>query len=120
LIPLLGPAGAAIASVLCSLTMAAIAYSFARRRFPIPYDWSSIFGFVALAEAGVLVSTLAHGMHWPIRVSAYVVLSLAYPALAAAVLLRSSTERHRMLILWNKVSAIRKGRDGAAATHGNG
>ena len=96
LVPSCGAVGAAAASVLCWLVMAAIVYVLAQRRMPIDYDWSTIACFVVLAIACVGCGyAVQHAQLWA-RLATYLAISLAYPLAGMLLLLRSPAERERM------------------------
>ncbi|HMJ13727.1 MAG TPA: lipopolysaccharide biosynthesis protein, partial [Polyangiaceae bacterium] len=58
LVPLLGAAGAAFATMLGWIAMTAAIYRVAQRRFHIPYDWMTLIALAAIAIASVACSVL--------------------------------------------------------------
>jgi O-antigen/teichoic acid export membrane protein len=95
----LGAAGAALASVLCWLVMAAIMYAIAQRHFKIDYDWPTIVCFVALSVSCVGIGYAVQSAELWQRLTVYLAISLAYPLVALLLLARSSAERDRMRLL---------------------
>lgn len=99
-----GTAGAMVGSASGTAAAAVVAYYLAQRQLRIPYDWPALFSLMMLA-----VGTVALGywsFHLPTfpRLAAAVAISLIFPLLELAILYRSDSERHRMRILWNKLS----------------
>ena len=108
LVPRLGGAGAAIGSAAAWMTMGLALYYFSQQRFRIHYDWSTLALLAVFASAGAAVGYVS--LEWPLvpRLALAVLVSLAFPLIEFGVLSRSSTERHRMRILWNKVARRRR------------
>lgn len=105
-----GAAGAAAGSSLASLVMAVIFYHFSQQRFRIHYDWPTLTFLFVLS---IVATTLGHfGLNLPAtqRLTLSVAISLVFPILEFLVLLRSSTERHRMQILRAKFAKMRSGK----------
>ncbi len=102
LVPRMGALGAALATVLGWVVMSGVMYVFARRRFAIEYDWSTIGCFGLLAAACVTAGCLVQDTPLSLRASCALALSLAYPLAAFMLLLRSREERHRMQLLLTK------------------
>jgi O-antigen/teichoic acid export membrane protein len=99
LVPFYGAFGAAAASVLCWLVMAAIVYVLAQRRMPIEYDWATIVCFLVLAMGCVACGYAVQSAQLWARLATYLAISLAYPLAALLLLVRSPTERERMRLL---------------------
>lgn len=103
LIPRFKQFGAPIATSLGWIVMAGVIYWLAQRRFKVLYDWPTVAGFLGAAVALVVLDGACQRLPTGPRLSVALCLSLLYPMLAAGVLLRSETERHRMQILWRKL-----------------
>jgi len=103
LIPWLGASGAALATFAGWIVMIGLIYRVSQRRYDIRYDWFVLHRIgvamaVCLALAAVMQSTT-----WPVRGAVAVILSLAYPLLAYAILARSPAEQRRMHLLREKL-----------------
>lgn len=107
LIEPLGALGAALATATGWLAMAVAIYTLSQRRFAISYDWPTIAGFCGLAA---IVVTLGNVFVQPLTVAprliVIVLLSVAYPLVGFAFLLRSRDERGRMLYLLSKFRMV--------------
>lgn len=103
LIPATGALGAALATAIGWGAMSAVMYYFAQRRLAIDYDWVTAAGFGLLAVGCVCVSYYTQSAPLPFRLATDIVISLLYPAIAFAMLLRSRDERHRMHLLLSKL-----------------
>ena len=103
LVPRIGPAGAAIASVNSFIVLAVMVYYFSQRRFRVAYDWQTLILLGVLAAVTVVASRQT--MAWPVsmRLMLTIAMSLLFPCFEFLVLSRSQTERHRMRILWEKL-----------------
>ncbi|MBX7167448.1 MAG: oligosaccharide flippase family protein [Pirellulales bacterium] len=111
LVPSFLGAGAACASALSWLVMATIIYLLSQRQFPIKYDWPVIGSLLLVSSALILFNAwLSSGLGLIERSALALVLSLAYPAIVALILLRSEHERHRVRILFDKLTKQRAGR----------
>jgi O-antigen/teichoic acid export membrane protein len=104
LVPWMGALGAALATSIGWLTMGVVLYTLSQRRFAISYDWPTIAGFLTMAAVfvavgGMVVQPLAL---FP-RLTLITLMSLAYPLIGIAFLLRSRDERGRMLRLLSKL-----------------
>jgi O-antigen/teichoic acid export membrane protein len=104
LVPLIGAMGAAVATVLGFVVMSGVTYYFAQRRMAIQYDWPTIGCFALLAAVFVAMGCMVQDMPLGMRVACALAISLTYPLAAFLVLLRSSAERHRMRIIWEKIA----------------
>jgi O-antigen/teichoic acid export membrane protein len=103
LIPRIGMTGAALSTMSGWLMMAAMAFSLARRRFAIHYDWSTIASLLLLAAGCFGLDYLCRDLPVGLRILAAVGLSVVYPMVAILILLRSETERDRIQMLWSRV-----------------
>lgn len=103
----LGPAGAALASVLGWMAMAAVLYVLAQRRFGIDYDWPTIGCFTLLATLCIGAGYAVQGGALWVRLTVYLVISVAYPLVALLLFARSPTERDRVRILFLKLRGLR-------------
>jgi hypothetical protein len=83
--------------------MSAVMYYFAQRRLSIDYDWTTAAGFGLLALGFVGAGYYLQSSPLSLRLASAICISLAYPAIAVALLLRSRDERHRMHILLSKL-----------------
>jgi O-antigen/teichoic acid export membrane protein len=110
-----GALGAAISGVLCNLMMSAVAYQLARRRLKIDYEWPTIIGLSLLATIFVGSAYATAKQSITVQIVLCVAVSLVYPLLVVAILGRSANERHRMLILWERVRGLRGRRAGRIA-----
>ncbi len=108
LIPRFGVAGGAIAAANSFIALTVVIYYFSQKRFAIRYDFSTLFTLVALAVAAVALGFARLNQPLAVRLSLAVIISLAFPLVEFAVLLRSSTERHRMRRLWATVTRREK------------
>jgi len=106
LVPRLGAAGAALATASASLTMAVVIYYFSQQRFVISYDWPTMLSLLFLGGAAVAMTRWSLYLPAMQRLSLAVAVSLVFPCLEFAILARSSTERHRMRILWSRISGV--------------
>ncbi|HEX3724659.1 MAG TPA: lipopolysaccharide biosynthesis protein [Pirellulales bacterium] len=102
-VPPLGATGAAISSINSFLVLTIVIYYFSQRRFRIHYDWPALLSFIGLAVGVVVLARQAINLPTIERVGLSIIISLAFPAVEFAVLSRSSTERHRMQYLWDKL-----------------
>jgi len=105
LVPAFGAYGAAAATVCGWLVMSLVLFQLAQRQFRIDYDWTTIT-VLAVAACGLgFLGWLAqqHFTATP-RVFSALGISLVYPVAVALLLYRSETERHRMQIIWDKVT----------------
>lgn len=98
-----GAAGAAAATALGWVAMAAMAYRLARTRFSVHYDWLPLGTIGLLASAGVVAGALAAGLPVGPRVALGAVFSVAFPLAVLAVLHRSPNESERMRILLGRL-----------------
>jgi O-antigen/teichoic acid export membrane protein len=98
----LGAIGAAAAGVVCWLVMAAILYVLAQRRFKIAYDWPTIGCCALLAVGCVAAGYMVQPLALWLRLSVYLVISLAYPLVVVLLVARSPSERERMRLLVEK------------------
>ena len=106
LIPRFGMMGAAWATVFSYAVMAGLGFTFSRRLYPIPYEWSRIIRVVAAAAGCYLLALLAPEP-WLPAVAVKLLALAAFPALAVALgalhpaelewLKRSLTARSRAL-----------------------
>jgi O-antigen/teichoic acid export membrane protein len=103
LVPASGALGAAWATALGWGAMSAVMYYFAQRRLSIDYDWTTAAGFGLLALGFVGAGYYLQSSPLSLRLASAICISLAYPAIAVALLLRSRDERHRMHILLSKL-----------------
>jgi O-antigen/teichoic acid export membrane protein len=103
LVPNLGALGAALATTLAWVVMAATIYTLSQRRFPIDYDWPTIATCVALAAVMVAAGYAVQSQKLPVRLAIITLLSLAYPPLCTLILLRSRDERPRVRQLLAKL-----------------
>ncbi len=102
----LGPLGAAVATVLAWTIMSLTIFILSQQRFPIAYDWTTIWGFIALASAGVALGYAAQGQSLAVRIALITTLSLIYPLLSTLILLRSREERNRVQHLLSKLRGV--------------
>lgn len=98
----LGAWGAAYATVCGWAAMAAVMYHVAQRRYAVHYDWF-VLGSVGLAAVAMV--SLSHCVQpaplW-LRLAIALSASLAYPLVMGLILLRSSTERPRLVAAWRR------------------
>jgi enterobacterial common antigen flippase len=118
LIPTLHALGAAAATALGWLAMAAVFFYLAQQRYPIEYDWPALRAMAVLSAVCGATAYFDQTLSLAPRLVLGVVLSIVYPLLLILVLLRSPIERHRMCILWSRVSAIRLKRPFARSDSG--
>lgn len=104
LVPWLGAAGAALASINSFLALSLVIFYFSQQRFPIRYDWQTIVTLFCFAGLAVLVGYWGLDLPPVQRIALAIAISLIFPAIEFAVLSRSATEWHRMQLLWNKVA----------------
>jgi O-antigen/teichoic acid export membrane protein len=105
-IPLLGVAGGAISAASSFVALTVVLYYFSQQRFPIQYDWSTLLTLGALAAIAVTIGYIDLKQPAILRIPLAVAISLVFPFAEFAVLWRSSTERHRMRILYAKVRLL--------------
>lgn len=103
-IRLWGTAGAMLGSASGPAAAAAVAYYLAQRQLRIPYDWMALFTLMGIALAAVSLGYWSFQLPLIPRLTVAVAISLTFPILEFVVLSRSNSERHRMRILWNKLS----------------
>lgn len=108
LVPWFGAIGAASANAAGWLAMAAVAYLLAQRQYKIHYDWTAILAFAACASGAVAIGYWMQGREMHVRITLALLLSLSYPMICFAVLLRSPHERERMQILLSKLRTRRR------------
>lgn len=107
LIEPLGAMGAAMATALGWLAMAAAHYPLAQRRFMISYDWATVAWFVVMAAVFVTVGNfVVQPLPLLPRLTLMIMLSLIYPLTGFVVLLRSRYERGRMVHLLSKFRPV--------------
>jgi O-antigen/teichoic acid export membrane protein len=99
----MGALGAALATALGWFVMAVVMYFFSQRRYAIEYDWPTIGCFAVFAVICVSLGNLAHSLPLSARLASDVGISLAFPLIGFAFLLRSRTEGWRMSHLLDKV-----------------
>jgi O-antigen/teichoic acid export membrane protein len=97
LMPALGALGAALATSLGWVIMAASIYYFSQKRFSIDYEWRTIGLILTLAAALVMFGLWLSGLVLPWRISYSLVSSLAFPLLALWIILQTSAEHERVL-----------------------
>ncbi len=102
LVPQIQAYGAALATSSGWIVMAVAIYFLSQRRFALAYDWPTIGCFVLLAVSCVLVGYAIQPFAIWARLSINLGISLAYPLVGLALLMRSSTERERVRILYLK------------------
>ena len=102
----LGAAGAAIASACAFLSMAVVLYRFSQQRLRIPYDWPTIWVLLAITIGSVAAARVSLALPIVPRLALAVFLSLAFPLIEFGILLRSATERHRMRVLWTRLTKL--------------
>jgi O-antigen/teichoic acid export membrane protein len=103
LVPMFGAFGAAFATTLAWLAMAAGFFIIGQRHVRVHYDWVSVGGLCATAAAFVIAGQCVQSLELWIRLIVMALLSIAYPCGAWLILLRSPTERHRMEILASRL-----------------
>jgi len=74
-------------------------FFFSQRRFAIAYDWPTIGCFALMAAACVALGNISQTLPLAMRLACAIGLSLGYPLVAFAFLLRSRDERARMMYL---------------------
>ena len=102
----MGALGAALATALGWVVMGIVIYFFSQRRYAIAYDWPTIGCFTLAAVLCVVLDNLAQNLVLEARLASAVGLSMAYPLIGFAVLLRSRDERSRMLVLLAKFRLV--------------
>jgi O-antigen/teichoic acid export membrane protein len=115
----LGAAGAAIATINAFIALSVVIFILAQKRIAIPHDWPSLSSLFGIAVAAVVVGYLSLGLPAIERLSLAVAISLVFPFVEFAILLRSSTERERMRILWSKATQLLR-RSSRVGTVGDG
>jgi O-antigen/teichoic acid export membrane protein len=103
LVAVWGAFGAALATALGWVVMAAVAYYFAQKQFRIEYEWKSLSIFLAVAITLVSIGYAMQSWATAPRLVGAVCLSLVYPVVCLLVLLRSQNERERMQIALAKI-----------------
>jgi O-antigen/teichoic acid export membrane protein len=111
MVPSAGPYGAALATALGWLVMSIVIYFLSQRRMAIDYDWPTLVSLAALATACVAAAWWMQSMPLAVRLAAATGLSLAFPAVAFALLCRSRDERHRMQRIWRTLVKTMKRRE---------
>jgi O-antigen/teichoic acid export membrane protein len=114
LVPLFGPVGAALATTVAWLVMAAGYFILGRRQIQINYDWTTMGALVALAAIMIVLCQYLQSTALWMRLSVLGILSFAYPVLGLMILFHSSTERHRVSTLLQRAfgwqqAALRNG-----------
>ena len=89
----LGAYAAALSTAMAFLAMTVVIYHLSQRRFKIHYDWPAIAALVVVALAAATGGYLTLNLPALPRVSLAVAISLAFPFVEFAILLRSPTER---------------------------
>ncbi len=108
MIPLFGIPGAALATTLAWVVMAAVLFVVSQKVFPISYDWPVVSAMLVISCVLVAIDCAAqYALDWPARVALATAFSLLYPVVALAILFRSATERARMTLLLSKIRALR-------------
>ncbi|HMB89593.1 MAG TPA: lipopolysaccharide biosynthesis protein [Rhodothermales bacterium] len=101
-VPQLGAIGAAAATAAGWLVMAIVIYHISQRRFRIEYDFGLIIVFLGLAVAATLGAVIVQEQNFSQRLAYALGVSLIYPVIIIALLLRSKTERARVVALWTR------------------
>ncbi len=97
--------GAAIATAAGWIVMAFVLFRLGQQHYAIRYDWMALVSFAFLAGLMGLISWWGQShMVWASRLSLAVGFSAAYPPLAFLVLFRSESERHRVVLVWDRLS----------------
>ncbi|HEX5444349.1 MAG TPA: lipopolysaccharide biosynthesis protein [Pirellulales bacterium] len=94
-----GAMGAAVGTSIGWAAMTAMHYYVSWRLFPIRYDWGALLMLGCAAGAFVAAGYFMQALLPIPRIAADVILSLAFPAVALAILARSESERQRILYL---------------------
>jgi len=95
LVPQYGAYGAALATASAWSAMGLGSYLLAQRQYRVDYDWPLIAALVGSAAVLVLIARWLQAYPIGVRLTAAVGLSLIYPAIGGALLLRSRSERAR-------------------------
>jgi O-antigen/teichoic acid export membrane protein len=115
-----GAVGAAAASVICWVVMAAILFWLAQRCYPIAYEWPTI-GWVAIAAAACVAAGYAiQPAVLGVRLAVYLAISLTFPLGVLWLLLRSPVERDRMHLLLARFRGLRGPATPASAAPSSG
>jgi O-antigen/teichoic acid export membrane protein len=105
-VPWFGAVGAAAATIAGWIVVTIVIYVFSQRRFAIQYDWPTLASIGIFAATAAAVGTWSQQLPLVSRLGVAAVISLAFPLAEFGVLCRSSSERHRMRILWTKLSGF--------------
>jgi O-antigen/teichoic acid export membrane protein len=108
LMPMMGVTGAAIALLLAYVTQAGVAYGFARRLYPIPYEWRRLARVVV---AGVLAAVAARALPEMPPVAGLLARGASSVGVFAALLGLSgflrATERAFLREKWRRLKTLR-------------
>jgi hypothetical protein len=106
--PMMGVTGAAIALLLAYVTQAGVAYGFARRLYPIPYEWRRLARVVV---AGVLAAVAARALPEMPPVAGLLARGASSVGVFAALLGLSgflrATERAFLREKWRRLKTLR-------------
>jgi O-antigen/teichoic acid export membrane protein len=96
LVPALGALGAALSTSLAWVAMGIGVFVLSQRRMAIAYDWATIGAFGVVAALFVAGGVALQTQPLAVRLALVVVMSVAYPLVCLALLLRSRDERGRV------------------------